>query len=73
MLIATLVIIPCVIAGGFVRNYYFYLITRIITCAALPIMWINGHNYSIEFFDPASRKGVIVFNGNGKLESLFFS
>ena len=57
------IITPAVVLGGLVPNYYVYLILRLVTCTALPIMWISGSTYSLEYFSPKARKLVICVRG----------
>ena len=33
---------------------------RLITCSALPCIWIGSHTTSLEIFDPENRKTVII-------------
>ena len=57
--IGAFIIIPCVFLGGAVVNFYVYFILRLVTCIALPIMWISGHTYGLEYFSPKYRKLMI--------------
>lgn len=63
MFLAAFITIPSVIIGGFIANFYAYLITRLITCTALPIMWIAAHTYGLEYFGPRHRKLVVCVKG----------
>eukprot|EP00094_Tigriopus_californicus_P007747 TCALIF_07462-PA protein Name:"Similar to Slc22a21 Solute carrier family 22 member 21 (Mus musculus)" AED:0.16 eAED:0.17 QI:0/0.33/0.25/1/0.33/0.5/4/24/412 len=56
MLVSLVTIIPTTIVGGFVPNYLVYVGLRLLTCSALPIMWIALHTYSLEMFSPKHRK-----------------
>ena len=58
--IATLIIIPSVIIGGFTSNYAFYAILRLITCTSLPLAWVSMHAMILEIFDKNHRQTVII-------------
>ncbi len=54
--IGALVVIPCVVIGGFIPNYWAYVFFRLVTCTSLPIMWIAAHTYGLEYFSPSKRR-----------------
>ncbi len=57
--IAVAVLIPCVIVGGYISNYYVYLAFRFATGFALAVLWVNGHTFGIEYWSPGYRKLVV--------------
>ena len=59
-IIATLIIIPSVIVGGLTSNYAFYAVLRLITCSALPLVWVSMHAFILEIFDKDNRQTVII-------------
>lgn len=60
MLGSIFVIVPCVMFGGYSPNYECYLILRLISCSALPCIWISNSCATVEIFDPKSRKNVML-------------
>ena len=48
-------IIPTVMFGGYSPNYICYLLLRLISCSALPCVWIASHTTTLELFDPEHR------------------
>ena len=47
MFAAVAVVVPAVAAGGFVKGYIEYLILRLLTCTALPVIWVTFQVRSI--------------------------
>ena len=45
ILVATLVIIPTTMFGGYSPNYTCYLILRLISCSVLPCIWIARYTF----------------------------
>ena len=60
MIASIIMIIPTVTFGGYSPNYECYLILRLITCSALPCVWIASHSTTLEIFDPENRKTVVL-------------
>ena len=60
MLFSVIVLAPVVMFGGYSPNYVCYLILRLITCSALPNIWMASHSISLEIFDQHTRKTMII-------------
>ena len=71
LMASSCIIIPCVIIGGFIPNYYAYIILRFITGVAMPIAWINGSTYGLEYWSPRYRRLVICIRGKAKYITSF--
>ena len=46
--------------GGYSPNYICYAILRLITCTAVPCIWMASHSMALEVFGANSRKVMIV-------------
>jgi MFS family permease len=60
MMISIFIIVPSVMFGGYSPNYACYAILRLITCTALPCIWVSNHSMTMEAFGNHHRKTVII-------------
>ena len=42
--------------NAFVESYLQYAALHIIYCTAIPVLWINAHTLSLEFFSSSHKK-----------------
>ena len=46
----------CLFGNAFVESYWQYAALHLIYCTAIPVLWINSHTLSIEFFSSSHKR-----------------
>ena len=71
-----LVVIPvmslCLFGNAFVASYWQYAALHLLYCTAIPVLWINSHTLSLEFFSSRHKKILLCTKVlQGSVQQLF--
>jgi MFS family permease len=55
-----IVVVPATMFGGYSPNYATYIALRLLSCTALPCIWVANHSLTMEAFGHTHRKKVII-------------
>ena len=63
MLLAVIIVVPCLIGGGYSQNFATYAILRYISCTVIVFGWIANHSIKMEYISRNKRAFIMALDG----------
>ena len=63
ILLAVIIVVPCLIGGGYAKDFATYAILRYISCTVIVFGWIGSHSIRLEYISRNKRALIMALDG----------